>query len=74
MLLDKGMADVVCKAVQAEEGLKDDVHVASVAQVGEPALGETAKREEMAHSTAYAASVHSSKFFLNRNAVFIMYC
>ena len=45
MLLDKGMADIVREAVQAEKGLKDDVHVASVAQVGEPAMrGNEMKR------------------------------
>ena len=36
VLLDEGMADVVCKAVQTEQGLKDDIHVASVTQVCKP--------------------------------------
>lgn len=45
MLLDKGMADIVREAVQTEKGLKDDVHVASVAQVSEPAMrGNEMKR------------------------------
>ena len=40
LLLDKGTANVISKAVQTEERLEDDVHVASVTQVGEPVCGE----------------------------------
>lgn len=51
MLLDKGTANVVCKAVEAEEGLEDDIHVASVTQVGEPVWGVSSKeKRSLAHT------------------------
>lgn len=53
VLLDKGTANVICKAVQTEEGLEDGVHVASVTQVGEPVWGVSSKEKHtLAHYCA----------------------
>ena len=57
MLLDNRMANVICKAVQAQQRLKYDIHVACVTQVGEPGGEDNKRRVNRAqwHSAIHVA-------------------